>query len=371
MMSHKSPSGRGVGRFVLAAFIVVVTSCVPVTSGGTSNDYEPARSPGPYAYLQLGRDDGSVVALPDPDVVRDGRRWILSGTTGRGFEGWSSTDLSTWRYEGFIWRPRPGSWNDVGGFWAPDLHQNQDGTWILTYTAGQRIGIATGPTPLGPFREVVDHPLLGGGYGGVGDGIVVRTGDSTLDLVLNSDDAAIDSFLLDTTGGRRILYFSGSPVIGPTTIEAVELGPDLMPIGSPVVVLDAQVVSWEGIVREAPWVDEIDGRFHLTYSGSPFNTTCYAVGEAVSDNPLGPFVRSAAGPFLHDDQGIGLRGPGHHSITTGPDGDRLIFFHTLRNSGDRQTRWAPITRAADGTTQLVDPPGRVGRGRSSCWPFPL
>lgn len=305
-------------------------------------------------------------------MTRVGDRWYLSGTTSPdGFEAWSSTDLRTWRYEGFIWRPTPGSWNDTGSFWAPDIHLDDDGSFLLYYTAGQRIGVARGPSPAGPFTDLLDHPLLGGGYGGIGDGEYVRTGIPLLDELVNTDEQAIDAFALDTSDGRRFLYFSGSPTPGPSTIEVVELIDDVTPVGPPTVVLDIDVVSWEGVVREGPWVEEIDGRFHLTYSGSPFWSTCYSVGEAVADTPLGPFVRVGPGPFLHDDPAIGFYGPGHHSFTTAPDGTPVIFFHTLRPTGDRQTRLALVVRDAAGNLRLVDPPGRVGVGRSSCWPFPL
>lgn len=365
---------RGASVAVAGLIAVLIAGCVPVTPAPVVPDYRPPVVPGPYAELELDRGDGRPVALADPDVVLHDGRWYLYGTTStEGFEAWSSADLATWRYEGLVWRPRPGAWNDVASFWAPGLHRDDDGSYLMYYTAGQRIGVARGPSPVGPFIDLIDQPLVGGGFGGVGDGNYIETGNFDTDTFLNLDEHAIDAFVLDASDGARYLYFSTSIPFGPANIAVHRLVDDaVLAPGPPTRVLPEQVFGWEGVVREAPWVEERNGRFHLTYSGSPFFTTCYAVGEAVADNPMGPFVRTAAGPLLHDDPAIGFRGPGHHAIAPAPDGgDDLIFFHTLRSTGERQTRWAPVTRNPNGNLQLVDPPGRVGAGRSSCWPFPL
>ncbi len=363
----------GVITVVTVLVAVVAAACVPASPAPVVADYRPSAAPGPYAELELDRGDGVPVALADPDVVRHEGRWFLYGTSStEGFEAWSSADLTTWRYDGLVWRPRPGAWNDVASFWAPDVHRDEDGSFLMYYTAGQRIGVARGPSPLGPFTDLIDHPLVGGGFGAVGDGTYLRTGNVEADTLLNLDDQAIDAFVLDTTDGARYLYFSSSPTVGSTTITAHRLLDDaVLAPGPPTAVLSVEVLGWEGVIREAPWVEERNGRFHLTYSGSPFFNTCYAVGEAVADNPLGPFVRTGTGPFLHDDPAIGFLGPGHHALTTGPDGTDIIFFHTLRSSSARQARWAPVSHDQSGNLRLVDPPGRVGTGRSSCWQFPI
>lgn len=369
------------GRAVIAALMMVgAAACVPVAPVPASGPaYQPPVIPGPYAELELVRHDGSRVSMPDPEVLRVGDRWYLYGTTSSvGYEAWSSNDLVTWDYEGMVWEPTAGSWNDRRdapgtGYWAPNVVADGDG-FLLYYTAHERIGVARADSPTGPFVDLLDHPLLGDGYGGVGDGVPWPFPD--LFSVFNGDDVAIDAFHLRTSSGERYLYFSArSPELA-AVIDVVRLDGDASVVpGSRRTVLGAEVLSWEGVVREAPWVQERGGRYWLTYSGSPYLTTCYAVGEAVSDSPTGPFVRVAPGPFLHDDPSIGFWGPGHHSFTTGPDGEQLIFFHTRQEPtiGEvpRQTRWAEVTHDADGRTRLVDPPGVVGRGRSSCWPFPL
>ncbi len=357
---------------------VLLTGCVPLASDPSpAPAYVPAQVPGPYAALELVRDDGTQVNMPDPEVLRVGDRWYLYGTTSPvGYEAWSSGDLLTWDYEGLVWEPTPGSWNERRpgtGYWAPNVVADGGG-FLLYYTARERIGVARADSPTGPFVDLLDHPLLGDGFGGVGDGLL-WPGDDPLGVV-NGDDLAIDAFHLRTASGERYLYFSARGPELAAVMDVVRLDGDASVVpGSRRTVLGTDLFSWEGVTREAAWVEERDGRFWLTYSGSTFLVTCYAVGEAVSDSPTGPFRRVSAGPFLHDDPSIGFYGPGHHSFTTGPDGEQLIFFHTRQEGtvGDvpRQTRWAEVTQDANGRTQMVDPPGRVGSGRSSCWPFPL
>lgn len=372
-------------RRAAAVLVVMVglagSACVPPSpETAPVPPYAPAAAPGPYAELDLRRDDGRRLAsFPDPEVLRVGDRWYLYGTTsGDGFEAWSSEDLASWRYEGFVWRPTPGSWNaekdTLGGFWAPNVVADPDGGFLLYYSAALRVGVARSESPAGPFVDLLDHPIVGGGYGGVGDGVIWPI-DGLLGDVVNQDDYAIDAFALNTSSGERYLYFSYRPSPGFSVIGVVQLSDAATVVpGSLRRVLDASLLSWEGINREAPWVEERDGRFWLTYSGSLYFTTCYAVGEAVADSPLGPFRRVADGPFLADDPAIGFYGPGHHSFTTGPDGNQLIFFHT-RNEPvgqvPRPARWAAVEHDPAGLTRLVDPPGLTGSGRSSCWPFPL
>lgn len=354
----------------------VAVGCVPLVPS-ESAPYQPLTSTGEWSELVLSRPDGSRAVAADPFVLQEGGRWYLYPTSapGAGFEAWSSTDLRSWDYAGFVWRPSPGSWNDRGGYWAPFVEQDDDGSYLMYYTASQRIGVARASSPLGPFHDLIDHPLLGGGHGGVGDGQRVELGLPMLDHLLNLDDLAIDAHVLRADGSRT-LYFSYAPSSGPTTIGAIPLVDDAeLGADRPTEVLSIELASWEGVVREAPVVERTqDGNYALTYSGSPYNNTCYAVGLALSASPLGPFRRAGDGPFLSDDPAIGLYGPGHHAFTTAADGSKVIVFHTqttLDRDQGRQIRWARVEEQPDGSLSLVDEPGQVGSGRSSCWPFPL
>lgn len=333
--------------------------------------FQPLEGTSPFSELHLTDSDGVPAGLADPEVLKVDDTWYLYGTTNTevGFEAWSSDDLRSWTYEGFVWTPTPGSWNDRGAYWAPDLHAGEDG-FFMYYTAGNKIGVARSDSPLGPFVEVSDHPLIGSGHGGVGDG---RYWGSATDPVplLDSDENAIDAFLFKASDGSLTLYFSSYPVLGIAVIAAIPMIDETTPApGKATVVLDANVDSWELFIREAPWVTEHHGVFHLTYSGAGANTTCYAIGEATATSPLGPFSRSAPAPVLHDDPAVGFYGPGHHSFTEGPNGELVMFFHTkdhYETGYARHVRWAPVSLDDSGYLRIDGAvPGASTTGTSSC-----
>ncbi len=352
---------------MLAVLILVLAACSP----HPPTRFQPPVGDEAFSELQLTRGDGALIGVADPEVLRVGDTWYLYATTSTesGFEAWSSDDLRSWTYQGFVWEPTPGSWNDHGGYWAPDLHASPNGIFMY-YTAGNRIGVARADSPLGPFLEVLDHPLVGSGYGGVGDGNYWGSPTDPVPL-LDSDEHAIDAFLFEASDGSLTMYFSTYPVLGVAVMAAIPMVDETTPAPGPAtIVLDAKVASWELFIREAPWVTEQDGVFHLTYSGAGADTTCYSIGEATATNPLGPFTRTGPAPILHDDPSVGFYGPGHHSLTDGPDGEQIMFFHTkddYESGYARHVRWAPVSTDSSGNLRIDGAaPGTSTTGTSSC-----
>ena len=114
--------------------------------------------------------------IGDPHPMKVGDRWYLYATTSTlGIEGWTSTDLVQWDRLGYVWQPTAGTWTEQADAWAPSVHPG-DGGYYLYYTCDRRIGVAFADTPEGPFTDVFDHPLVGSGHGGVGDGVYVGGG---------------------------------------------------------------------------------------------------------------------------------------------------------------------------------------------------
>ena len=123
-----------------------------------------------------------------------------------------------------------------------------------------------------------------------------------------------------------------------------------------VVITEPDYSTWEGFINEAPWVNELDGRFVLTYSGFGADRPGYSLGVAVADSPLGPFAKSPDNPFLSQVPEKGFFGPGHHSIAPGFCEDLLIFYHTKvsgETGWERRLRHAPLS--FDGLTPVLPP----------------
>ncbi|MCA9771012.1 MAG: family 43 glycosylhydrolase [Myxococcales bacterium] len=327
--------------------------------GGGSGGGGPRTVPivlAPHTVLAIPTDvdvDGSP-DIADPHVLKIGAVWYLYATqTKRNLEAWTSVDLATWEREGAVWEPTPGTWNEAGQAWAPHVEATEAG-YYLYYVKDQKLGVAWSPSPLGPFEEIQDQPLVGGGHGGVGNG--VEEWPAPLDF-LNFDEHAIDAFVLKASDGSLTLYFVPStpfgeiwaiPMIDYATLADVE----------PTVVLSPDLASWEGVVVEAPWVIEHEGRFHLLYSGNIAFAPEYAIGVAVGPTPLGPFERRADNPFLATDASAAFWGPGHLSIAPGPAGGRLMFYHTKVGPdfrADRRIRYAPVSFDAQGSLRLDVP----------------
>jgi beta-xylosidase len=348
---------RGVVAIVAATFGVALA---PVTAeGGRTTTPEPS-----FERLDVRRPDGTPVALADPDVMEVDGTWYLSGTTSTdGFELWSSTDLTTWTYEGLAWTPTPGSWNDgQRGYWAPDLFAAPDGAFWLTYTANQRIGVAKATSPTGPYVDQLEHPLVGNGYGGVGDG-KLSGGTGLFD---DLDDKAIDADLFQASDGSLYLYFAQQTPF--SQLSVLPMSDPTTPVGAPVTALpwEGALETWEWWIREAPHVIEHDGTIHLMYSGHDYASSCYSVGVATASDPLGPFTRRADNPILSDDPDRGFYGPGHHTVTDDGQGGLTAVFH-VKESGDYGSARVPgrsplvfdeagqIDILAPGNTAGIDP----------------
>lgn len=215
------------------------------------------------------------------------------------------------------------------------------------------IGVAWSPSPEGPFEEIYDHPFVGGGYGGIGDGVFESTDPS--DLTGDFEEHSIDAFVLRASDGSLTFYATRSTpmntIIAMPMVDMRTVVPEEM-----VLIAEPDWTSWEGFINEAPWVTEIGGRFVLTYSGFGADRAGYSLGVAVADSPLGPFEKTDDNPFLSQNPNLEFYGPGHHALSAGWCDDLLIFYHTkvsADQSYERRLRYAPIE--FDGVVPVLPP----------------
>ncbi len=297
----------------------------------------------------------TVLAIPaegdiaDPHVIKVGSTWYLYATNSSvELRVWTSEDLHEWNFGGAVWTPTPGTWNDPGGIWAPHVEVADEG-YYLYITADTRIGVAFSGSPLGPFEDVYDHPLVGDGYGGVGDG---HLGDTPMDF----DERAIDAFVLRDDDGSLTFYFCAydpvSKIHAVPMIDHVTLADQ-----EPRIVLKPEE-AWESVIVEGAWVEKHEGRYHLMYSGNFFETASYAIGIAWADDPMGPFTRYPDNPILKANTTKKFYGPGHHSVVEGARDDLLMFYHTKvieSDDAERRLRYAPISFDRDGLISVSQP----------------
>ena len=257
----------------------------------------------------------------DPMILEVDGVYYLYVTTGwQSFETWYSPDLDNWDYGGVVFEAGPaGAWNDAD-LWAPEVHTDGE-RFFLYYTANMMIGVAVSDSPLGPFVAALDHPFVGGGYGGV-------------------NGWAIDGHVFVDDDGRRFFYYAGYTPF--SAVRGLEMnGMTQLRLERHPILIETGIFNWEVFVVEAPWMVKHDDTYYLMYSGGGANVPIYAVGYATADDPLGPFTEFVGNPILHHDDQAGIYGPGHNCAITGPDNTLQIVYHSKKEvtvGWDREIR---------------------------------
>ena len=276
---------------------------------------------------------GFSADFADPALIKGKDGWWYAYATGGpyskdGSDGDSykiarSKDLTRWERVGSVFDSgnRP-TWADPSsGFWAPDI-RFINGKYVLyfsvhntTTTPGNwdyAIGVATAPTPAGPWTDsgapiIAPRPATGGGF-----------------------QWTIDPAEFTDTDGTRYLYW-GSYNGG---IHAVQLTADGLRTDGPV----------SDVARdrfEAPYVVKRDGYYYLFGSSSNCcagPATGYSVFVGRSKNPLGPFLDRTGASLSASRTGgtpvVGANGnrwvgTGHSSIVTDLSGQQWLVYHAV------------------------------------------
>ncbi len=275
----------------------------------------------------------NVYKVADPFILFYKGKYYLYATSERGagpqggFEVWESNNLVDWIYRGWVYESNENSWGK-DSFWAPEvLYKN--GKFYLFYSARGyikekktlRICLAVSNSPLGPFKDL-KAPLFDFGY------------------------ATIDAHPFVDDDGKIYLYFSRDVSENPTSdIYVVRLSENLLStIGEPIF-LTSPTQLWERNSKwnEGPFVVKYNKKYYLFYSANFFASPEYSVGYAVSNSPLGPFIKASENPILRKTEYVS--GPGHNSVVKTPDGrEYFIIYHTQMKKEGTHLRQLAIDR---------------------------
>ncbi|WP_207423397.1 family 43 glycosylhydrolase [Desertivirga brevis] len=97
-------------------------------------------------------------------------------------------------------------------------------------------------------------------------------------------------------------------------------------IGKKVKILENDM-QWEAHLVEGMWVTKHENKYYLFYAGNDFSTDQYGIGVAISDQLLGPYVKTQK-QLLQSSKDWAA--PGHPSVLRTEDGRLLMFLHAYK-----------------------------------------
>ncbi len=274
-------------------------------------------------------------SMPDPGVLLHEGVYYAFGTTGKDrkpdgriFTVLRSTDLVEWTEVGGALTP-PNA-DARYEYWAPEAAFH-DGTFYLYYAMGGvveehfEVRVATSRSAEGPYTD---------------------TGTALVDCTKNH--FTIDAHPFRDTDGQWYLFYARNypnteggykpgtglavdRLVGMTklagecrTVLRAKYDWTLYEAHRRMDVYDA-TFDWHTI--EGAYVRRHGGRYYCFYSGSNWQSSHYGVDYAVADHVMGPYTgQGREARVLHGRPGF-MRGPGHHSVVTGPDGRDWVVYH--------------------------------------------
>lgn len=234
-------------------------------------------------------DEWDNYGIGDPYVLRyNGRYYLYCSTKDfrKGIKSWSSEDLISWKYEGFVTDEEIST-----GAYAPEVIYWNGYFYMYTSPAGKGHYVLKSDKPTGPFTVQTDN------FGLSIDGSVFIDDDGKFYFTHASDKGII-----------------GHEMTDPLTVDKVGKN------------LNAYLNGW----TEGSMIIKRDGLYYLTYTGNHVFSKGYRINYAVAeDSPVGNYTIPNNNPIVistEDD----FNGLGHSSTVLGPDMDSYyIVYHNL------------------------------------------
>lgn len=261
----------------------------------------------------------------DPTIRKFGDTYYIYATTDGTGNGYGPAQV--WVSKDFVnWKNVVLNWPTTEVVWAPDVVQQNDGTYRYYYCEPCNINIGESSSPLGPWKNILGTP----------DAQMVP--DRYVHNVIT-----LDPQLFRDDDGAEYLYFTTWGIYDGFGCGVAKLNPDYKgtdkpdarrwnenrphPIAADDFFSEKKIIPNTELkdIFEAPFVFKRDGIYYFTYSSGSCHTDTYRVQYATSTvGPMGPFEYK--GELLTTNTDGTVHGPGHHSILV--DGDHYyIVYH--------------------------------------------
>lgn len=260
--------------------------------------------------------DPVKVPLGDPFIMLWEGKYYAYGTYAEdGIAVFVSDDLQRWRVpEGArngLALNKEDVWADRW-FWAPEVY-HVNGKFYMYYSADSHICVATSDSPLGPFVQKTQKPMIEG-------------------------EKSIDNSLFIDSDGKPYLFFDRFN--DGLNIWVAELQENLIDIKVETMRKCIHVSQeWETVwprVNEGSFVVQHKGIYYMTYSANHYQSPFYGVGVATAPSITGPWTKYEGNPILQKPGK--LVGVGHSAMFTDKNGQLRIVFHAHNNSSEVHPR---------------------------------
>lgn len=247
----------------------------------------------------------SKVPFGDPFIMLWQGKYYAYGTLSpNGIAVFVSDDLLTWTapkgIPGGLALNKADVWADRW-FWAPEVYA-VNGKFYMYYSADEHICVATSSSPLGPFKQEVQQPMIEG-------------------------EKCIDNSLFIDDDGKPYLFFDRFD--DGLNICVAELKENLLDIKQETIRKCINVSQpWEEVwprVNEGAFVLKRNGVYYMTYSANSYESPFYGIGFATAAKVTGPWIKYENNPILQKPGD--LVGIGHSAMFTDKEGKLRIVFH--------------------------------------------
>lgn len=256
--------------------------------------------------------ESDKVPLGDPFIMLwEGKYYAYGTYSNDGIAVYVSNDLLTWEGTTSLALHKDEVWADRW-FWAPEVYA-VNGKFYMYYSADEHICVATSNSPLGPFRQEIQKPMI-------------------------ADEKCIDNSMFMDTDGKPYLFFDRFN--DGLNVWVAELESNLIDI-KPETLKKCINVSqvWEEVwprVNEGPFVFKHNDKYYMTYSANSYESQFYGVGFATATSPTGPWTKYSKNPVLQKPGS--LVGVGHSAMFTDKEGKLRIVFHAHNNNSQIHLR---------------------------------
>ena len=246
------------------------------------------------------------IPFADPFIMLHRGTYYAYGThAADGIAVCTSDDLYHWKKVERLALHKDNVWGDKW-FWAPEVYF-LNGKFYMYYTANEHICVAESNSPLGPFRQKEQKPMLG-------------------------SEKCIDNTLFIDNGKPYMFFDRFNDGLN---IWSVELDDNFSEMNTGTLTPCIHVSQkWETVwprVNEGSFVIKHKDTYYMTYSANSYESKYYGIGVATSGSINGPWVKYEKNPIY---QRVGnLVGVGHSAMFTDKEGNLRIVFHAHNHDG--------------------------------------